>query len=304
VIAVSVPEAWMVPVLAELPGVEVDLWDVSGRPPRASFDLVVLPYMSSPSLLGNLGDVAVRVVQSQSIGYDGVADFLPPGITFCNARGVHEASTAELAVGLIIASQREFPAFVRAQERSSWEHIRTRALAGSQVVILGSGGVGLAIAARLEHFEVNVTRVARSSRTDDYGAVLGQDRLPEVLPVADIVVVALPLTEQTEGMVNAEFLSWMKRGSLLVNVGRGSLVVTDDLVAAVAEGRVRAALDVVDPEPLPPGHPLWSLGGVLLTPHIGGDSAAMRPRVERLIRHQIEELTAGRGPLNAVLPAS
>jgi phosphoglycerate dehydrogenase-like enzyme len=300
-LTVSVPEAWMVDVLAAFPDVETVLWDLTGPSPRDAFDLVVVPYMSSPSLLHALDGVRVGVVQAQSIGYDGVAEVLPSGVTFCNARGVHEAATAELAVGLMIASQRQIPDFVRAQDRAVWAHVRARTLADSHVLVLGAGGVGNAVVERLRPFEVTVTRVGRRARAQDGEQVYATESLPELLPTADIVVVALPLTDETNGLVDAGFLSRMKQGALLVNVGRGASVVTDDLVAAVADGRVRAALDVVDPEPLPPGHPLWTLDDVLLTPHVGGDSAAMQPRVERLIRRQVETLIAGREPINVVL---
>jgi phosphoglycerate dehydrogenase-like enzyme len=301
-LTVAVPDEQLAEALSGVPGpaAEVVVWDLTGPPPRPSFDLVVVPYMSPPSLLEGLAGVRVRVVQSQMLGYDGVAEALPAGATYCNAVGIHEASTAELAVGLIIASQRRLPAFVRAQAARSWSHAGTRALADSHVVVLGSGGVGRAIADRLRPFEVELTRAARTTRVEGDETVVGMDGLGELLPRADVVTLALPLTPETAGLVDAAFLDRMRPGSLLVNVGRGGLVVTEDLVAAVRAGRVRAALDVVDPEPLPDDHPLWTLDEVLLTPHIGGHSAAMRPRVERLVRRQLERLASGEPPLNVV----
>nr|WP_246303824.1 2-hydroxyacid dehydrogenase [Nocardioides thalensis] len=287
--------------LADTAGIDLLLWDFGSPAPREAIDLVVVPYMSGPSVLGRLDGVRVQLAQSQSIGYDGVLDALPPHVRFANGAGIHEASTAELAVGLIIASQRQIPAYVRAQDRGEWSHERNRALADSKVLVVGQGGVGRAIVDRLRPFEVDLVRVASTARADQDGTIHGIDELDDLLPTADIVVLAVPLTEGTRGMVDAGFLDRMRRGALLVNVARGAVVRTDDLVTAVREGRVRAALDVVDPEPLPSDHPLWRLDDVLLTPHVGGHTSAMLPRVVRLVREQIAALRAGQQPRNVVV---
>ena len=276
-------------------------WDLSGPPPRDHIDLVVPDYLASKSRLRHLEGVTTRLVQSQSIGYDGVGEVLPPGHAYANAAGVHEASTAELALALILASQRGLDDFARAQTTCHWAFSFRPSLADRRVLLLGYGGVGRAIEARLAPFEVDVVRVARHARLAPTGPVHGIDELPDLLPLADVVVVSLPLDETTRGLVDEAFLSRMAPGGLLVNVGRGPVVVTDDLVAAVASGRVRAALDVVEPEPLPPTHPLWALEGVLISPHVGGASSAMAPRVLALLDRQIERLTQGLEPLNVVL---
>lgn len=301
-IVATLPTAALQDGVGELPGVSTSVWDLTGEPPAGDLDLVVPPYMSAPTLLRALD--GVRAVQSQSIGYDGVADVLPAGVTFCNAAGVHEASTAELAVGLIIADRRELPALVRAQDRGEWRHHRTAALADSRVVVVGQGGVGRAIVARLAPFEVSVVRVASTGRQDADGPVSGVADLPGLLPDADVVVLAVPLTAATTGLVGAAFLAAMQAGALLVNVARGAVVDTDALVAAARAGRVRAALDVTDPEPLPPDHPLWSLPGVIITPHLGGDSAAMAPRISALVRSQLVALRDGTPLRNVVLGPS
>jgi len=300
-LTVSVPTSELLAALGVAPGVEVLVWAMDGTPPRADLDLVVVPYMSPPSQLRWLEGVRAQVVQSQSIGYDGVADALPAGLRFANAAGVHEASTAELAVGLAIAAQRRFPVYARAQTRGAWVHEGSRALADSRVLVVGQGGVGRAVAARLGAFEVDLVRVATTARTDESGQVHGVDELSDLLPDADVVVLAVPLTETTRGLVDRAFLARMKQQALLVNVARGAVVVTDDLVEAVAAGRVRAALDVVEPEPLPPDHPLWRLPEVFLTPHIGGHSAAMLPRVVSLVRRQIDALRTGSSLHNVVI---
>lgn len=286
--------------LIDLAGVEAFVWAMDGPAPRKVIDLVVVPYGSSLSALRWLAELDVQLVQSQSIGYDGVAEVLPPNVKFSNAAGVHEASTGELALGLMIASQRRLPTYVRAQARGEWLHAESPALADSRVLVIGQGGIGRAINARLAPFEVRLSRVASTRRADETGTIFGVGDLPELLGDADIVVLAVPLTPSTRGMVDRAFLKSMKENALLVNVARGQVVVTDDLVQALAARRVRAALDVVDPEPLPPAHPLWSMENLLITPHVGGHSTAMTPRVLALIRGQIRALQTG-SPLHNVV---
>lgn len=300
---VTVPTIELCEAASDLEGTaEIVVWDMAGPAPAPSIDLVVPPYMSPPSVLSQLDSVTVQVVQSQSIGYDGVDAVLAGRAHYCNAAGVHEASTAELAIGLIIASLRGFPSFVRAQESGEWLFGRYQSLADKTVVILGYGGVGQAIATRLAPFETVVVPVASTARSTPEGDVSGISDLPDLLPRADVVVLAVPLSPATDGLVDRQFLAQMKPGALLVNVARGPVVDTAALTETVREGRIRVALDVTDPEPLPPEHPLWRLDGVLITPHIGGSSSAMLPRVIRLLRAQIAQLAAGEPPLNVVLP--
>lgn len=301
-LVVSVPHEELAADLGPLPdGVEVVVWNLDASPPRDRFDLVVPPYMSMARVLQRLEGIEVGLVQSQSIGYDGVADILPAGMRFANAASVHETSTAELAVGLAIAAQRRIDAFAVDTAAGRWAPAFTQSLADRRVLLLGYGGVGKAVAARLAPFEVELTAVASRSRTEDGVEVHAVDELPHLLPRAEIVVVTLPGGAATKGIVDDAFLSALPDGALVINVGRGSLVDTDALVDHVRRGRIRAALDVTDPEPLPEGHPLWSLPGVLITPHVGGASSAMRPRIAALVRTQIERLAAGEPPLNVVL---
>ena len=299
---VSLPGKALLRALGDVPeGVEFIEWDMSGPAPVDVIDIVVPPYMGATALLGALEGVRTRLVQSQAIGYDGVEHALPHGHTYANAASVHETSTAELTLALILASQRGIPDFVRAAEEGKWKPARHASLADRTVLLLGYGGVGKAIEARLLPFETTVVRVARTARTDENGPIRSFVELPTLLPHADIVVLAVPLTSDTKHLVDDGFLSLMRDGSLLVNIARGPVVDTDALIRHTASGRLRAALDVTDPEPLPQGHPLFALPTVLISPHVGGASTAMMPRMARLLRGQIERMLRGEEPVNVVL---
>ncbi|MHA7197129.1 2-hydroxyacid dehydrogenase [Arthrobacter alkaliphilus] len=298
---VCLPDQQLLEAMEPSADVEFVVWDLTGPAPADNFDLLVPPYMGRPDALAALDGVPVRLVQSQSIGYDGVADVLPSGCVFANAAGVHETSTAELAVGMMIASQRGIPDFVRNQATGTWANGQRPSLADRRVLLVGYGGVGKAIEARLLPFETQVTRLASRERDDENGHVFGIDALYEQLPLHEIVVVSVPLSEHTRKLVDARFLASMQDGALLVNVARGPVADTEALLRETSSGRLRAALDVTDPEPLPADHPLWTVPGVLITPHVGGASSAMFPRMVRLIKKQISLLRAGEPPVNVVL---
>jgi len=238
----------------------------------------VLPRMTS-----------LRVVQTLTAGVDNIRDQVPEGVTLCNGRGIHDTSTAELALTLILASLRGVPGFVRAQDRREWEFGWHPALADRRVLLIGYGAIGRAVEARLLPFETEVVRVARSAR-DGVHAI---EELPDLLPDADVVLLLVPLTDATRGLVDADFLARMKEGALLVNVSRGAVVVSDDLATALATGRISAATDVADREPLPPDSPLWTAPNLLISPHVGGASSAMWPRANRLVRDQLARFAAG-----------
>lgn len=285
---------------------EMYLWDMESPAPRETFDIVVPHYWEGRAGLENLEGLNVRLVQWQSIGFDGIEDILPKGIPLANAATVHETSTSELAVGLAIAMQRGFLRAMAQTGERVWKTEASPGLADRRVLLLGFGGVGKAIEARLEPFETDVTIVARSARTDETLSgrrvhVHGIDELDQLLPEAEIVIIGLPLTDETRGLFDGDRLARLADGALLVNVGRGPIVDTDALVRELMSGRIRAALDVVDPEPLPREHPLWEAPNLLLTPHIGGDTAAMLPRVVRLIERQVAHLLAGEPFENIVL---
>ncbi|MFG6444436.1 2-hydroxyacid dehydrogenase [Microbacterium sp. P07] len=301
-IVVSVPTERLAADIQPLPeGVDLVVWPMDGPAPRERFDMVVPPYMSMESIAERMRGVDIGLVQSQSIGYDGMAEVLPAGLTFANAASVHETATAELALALTLAAQRRVPEFVRAQDAHSWKARFSEGLADRRVTLLGFGGVGKAIAARLAGFEVELTAIASRAREEDGVAVRSIDDLHAVLAETEILIASLPGGDATRHVMDAAALAALPDGALVVNVGRGPLIDTDALVAEVRAGRLRAALDVVDPEPLPEDHPLWALPGALVVPHVGGASSAMRPRIARLVRRQIERLAAGEPPLNVVL---
>ena len=244
---------------------------------------------------------ALKVIQLMSAGADAWVGRVRDGVLLCDARGVHDSPTAEWVVSAILSQLREFPAFIRAQARSEWAygaHTPTDELAGKRVLIVGAGSIGSAVVARLEPFEVELTLVARRPRPAE--GVHGVEELPTLLPYADVVVLIVPLTEQTKGLVDAGFLAAMPDGALLVNASRGVVVDTGALLAELTAGRLRAALDVTDPEPLPPDHPLWTMPGVLITPHVGGSVAGFHQRAYRVAAAQIDAFAAGRDPANLV----
>jgi len=301
-IVVSVPTERLAADLGPLPeGVELVVWPMDGPAPRERFDMVVPPYMTMTDVIERVRGVQIGLLQSQSIGYEGMAELLPEGLPFANAASVHEASTAELALALTLAAQRRIPEFVRAQDQHAWKARFSESLADRRVTLLGFGGVGKAIAARLAGFEVEITAVASRARVEDGVVVRDIAELHDVLARTEILIASLPGGDATRHVLDAAALAALPDSALVVNVGRGPLIDTDALVAEVRSGRLRAALDVTDPEPLPEDHALWSLPGALVVPHVGGASSAMAPRITRLVRRQIERLAAGEPPLNVVL---
>jgi phosphoglycerate dehydrogenase-like enzyme len=300
-LVVSVPDANLASALGDVDGVRLVVWDMSGPPPVRPLDIVVPPYLAGTSWAAQLPGVPVRLIQSPMVGYDGVADLLPSGTIYANAASVHETSTAELTLALILASQRGLPDFVRAAEKGHWAPAWHQSLADRHVLLVGFGGVGRAIAERLAPFEVTLTRVARTARSDESGEIYGIESLADQLPNADVVIVVVPLDESTTHLIDDAFLSRMRDGSLLVNVSRGRVADTEALLKHASAGRLRLALDVTDPEPLPEGHPLFALENVLISPHVGGATTAGLPRLVRLIKEQVQRMSHGDEPLNVVL---
>jgi phosphoglycerate dehydrogenase-like enzyme len=257
----------------------------------------VPPYLVGPAISDALPRMSsLEVVQTLTAGVDNVRAQIPDGVLLCNGRGIHDTSTAELALTLTLASLRGVPGFVRDQDRHRWSTGWHPALADRRVLIVGYGAVGEAVERRLVPFEVEVVRVARSARDGVHPIT----DLPRLLPEADVVVLVVPLTDETRGLVDAGFLAAMKDGALLVNVARGAVVDTDAVVAALHAGRLHYATDVAEVEPLPEDHPLWDAPHLLVSPHVGGASSAMWPRAHRLVRDQLHRYAAGEELVNVM----
>jgi phosphoglycerate dehydrogenase-like enzyme len=294
---------WLPPDLDGLEGLpdglRYEIFDADGDlpPSKDEVQLYVLPYRfrrADGEILRELP--RLEVLQTLSAGIEHIAPMVPERITLCNGRGIHDASTAELTLTLVLASLRGIPEFVRAQDEAQWRPAKRESLADKQVLIVGYGQIGEAIESRLLPFECEVTRVARSAR-DGVHAIA---ELPDLLPGADVVIVIVPATEQTKGLFDADMLARLKDGALFVNMARGPVADTDALLAELTSRRLHAALDVVDPEPLPSEHPLWQAPHLLLSPHVGGASSAMDVRGRRLVVAQLTKYAAGE-PLDNVV---
>jgi phosphoglycerate dehydrogenase-like enzyme len=283
--------------------VEIEMWVA---PPSLKIARRQLPHLRG-----------LQVVQSLWAGVDLLQPLLPPGITLCDAQGVHDIPTAEWAVAAILAMQKYLPFYFSLQQQEDWAgrrqaeqlyrqshasppELRSPALidevADTTVLIVGYGSIGKAIEARLAPFGPRFLRVARRARE----GVQPVSQLDELLPQADVVVLATPLTAETRHLMDAGRIARMKRGALLVNAARGPVVDTDALVQALEDKKIRAAIDVTDPEPLPAGHPLWKAPNLLLTPHVAGASAAFLKRALKLASEQALRYARGEPLINVV----
>lgn len=242
-------------------------------------------------------------------------------VVLCDGRGIHDISASEWVLAAILSSLKRFPLYRDMQLREEWKgqasvgdgflneggaqvgqyRVLGDDLSGKTVLIVGYGSIGAAIEARLVPFGVKMQRVARSARTTP--EVHAVSDLRHLLPEADIVVVIVPLTAETRGLIGSTEIDLMKRGALLVNAARGPVVVTDALVEALTEHRIRAALDVTDPEPLPEGHPLWLAPNCLITPHVGGSTPEFIHRAFQFGAEQVRRFIAGKTLENIVTDA-
>ncbi len=297
-VVASVPSEELRAAVGPVEGVKLVVWPHRDDPdPRIEVCVPDYRDLGHFHRLGELPDL--RLVQTQLAGYDGQVALLPDGVTLCNAAGVHDDATAEHAVALTLAVLRHVPEAVRGH--GSWQQLRTdmRSLADSRVMVLGYGSIGRALTGRLLAHRAEVTAVASRAREDDLvGHVHGVDELERLLPQQHVVVLLLPLSDHTRGFLGTERLALLPDGAVVVNVARGGVLDTDAVLAEA--GRLRFALDVTDPEPLPDGHPLWSAPDVLVTPHVAGGTTAMLPRMAALLRDQLAAYAAGEPPRNVV----
>jgi len=277
------------------------------RHPRLSEVEVLVPPYRSRTVLDALSEMpALRLIQTLESGVDWLLPFVPPGVVVCNSRGAHDAAVAEWVVGSILIMQRRFLDHREAQQRSEWRDVVSSRgwlppfagdLEGASVLIVGYGSIGKAVEERLQPFGVDVQRVARHARA----GVFEPTALPRLVGRADIVVLLLPLDSETAGLFDSELIGAMKPGALLVNAGRGQVVDRKALLAGLEDGRLRVALDVTDPEPLPPDDPLWSAPNLLLTPHIAGDTPRRFRRSWRFASEQVARLLDGSRLENVVV---
>ena len=303
----TVPTPDLLEALQPVPGdIKAAVWDLVSEPEGMAYeeiDAVVLPYANG----AEYGDALNRVphlllLQAQSTGYDGLPELVGEETAIASAAGVHAAATAEMALTLILAAQRGIDNALSAQHEGRWEAVRYPGLADRRVLLVGVGGIGREIAARLHPFDVELTRLGSTARTDDDGTVHGTDELVDLAARAEILVVITPLDAQTRHLIDARVLAALPDGALVVNVARGAVVDSEALTKEVVSGRLRAALDVFDPEPMPAEHPLRRASGAIITPHWGGNTAAFEPRIKALLRKQVLRLAEGREPLNLVRP--
>lgn len=286
-------------------GMTADVWTGAEPLPasRDEVEVIVMPFGVRPDVVRDAVSLpSLRLVQLRSAGADAVSPHVPDRVTVCNARGAHDPATSEWVVGVIFAQLRGLPGFARSQAAGTWKPRMTRSVAGAHVLIVGYGSIGAAAERRLAGWEVTVERVARRPRprTGTSPEVRGLDELDGLLPRADAVVMLVPVTDETRGLVDAGFLARMKDGALLVNAARGPVVDTGALLAELEAGRISAALDVTDPEPLPDGHPLWRAPGVLITPHVAGQVAGGLDRAHAVVRAQLARYAAGE-PLRNII---
>jgi phosphoglycerate dehydrogenase-like enzyme len=272
--------------LGPLPdGVELHLIPRDDSPPRAMLDAEFLvPPVDSPAVLAMLAHMPnLAVVQAVSAGTDWLLPSVPADVTVCNARGTRDLAVAEWVLAVILAMEKRLPAFLRLQSEHAWHHELLDELTGKRALIVGLGSIGRLVAERLAALGLHVEGVAAAARP----GVHGVDALPRLLQAADIVVLLVPLTPATRHLLDASMLARMPDNALLVNASRGPVVDTAALLPHLMAGRIRAALDVTDPEPLPSDHPLWDAPGLLLTPHLAGDSPQAERRVYRFIGEQL-----------------
>jgi phosphoglycerate dehydrogenase-like enzyme len=301
-VKVWLPHKLAIPILGELPAhVVVEIADDPAALPSDPGDVRfwVPTFLDQPSLRHLVHAMPdLEVLQLPSVGTDGWIDEVPASVTLCHGGGVHDASTSDWVLGAILAQLRGFPGFFKDQQAHSWAHRPSKGLTGRRIVLIGSGAIGSAVARRLAPFEVDLVKVARTPRPAE--GVHGVADLPALLPTADVVILLVPLTEQTRGLVDRGFLAAMPDGALLVNAARGPVVDTAALVDELASGRLAAALDVTDPEPLPPEHPLWSQPNTVITPHVAARTEDMTANVYRLVAEQLHRFVAGEPVRNQV----
>ncbi len=320
-VRVGVDEKLAPELLVDFPR-EAEIVRIPRRPAGSQrVDLWILPFARKDAQQAFAHLRGVKVVQSMMAGVDWITPWLPKDVTLCDGRGIHDISASEWVVAAILASYKRFPFFHDMQTRQEWKgqasaprgflseegaqigqyRVLGEDLYGKTVLIVGYGSIGTAIEARLQAFSVNIVRIARTARQQPEVHAISD--LHRLLPKADVVVLVVPLTDETRGLIGRQEIALMKTGALLVNAARGAVADTHALVEALDRERIRAALDVTDPEPLPAGHPLWSSPNCLLTPHVGGSTPEFIHRAFRFGAEQVRRYISGDPLKNVVTEA-
>ncbi|WP_085998569.1 2-hydroxyacid dehydrogenase [Nocardia vinacea] len=297
-VTVLVPDDYGVGVLARLDGIRPVRYTPGEPLPTAAelAEVLVPAFLTGPESIDLAGLPKLRLVQMLTAGTERWIGRLPDGVMLSNARGAHGGSSAEWVVAALLTIYRDLFEFADARRHRHWQYHQTDTLAGKRILGIGAGDLGIELRRRLEAFDATLTLVGTTARD----GVHGVDELPTLLGDFDAVVLMVPVTEQTIGMVDAQFLAAMADGAILVNVARGPIVQTEALLAELDSGRLRAALDVTDPEPLPSDHPLWAAPGLLLTPHVAGSSRGSLDRAYAVVTAEIIRYVAGQPPKNLV----
>jgi phosphoglycerate dehydrogenase-like enzyme len=288
--------------------IEIDVWIPD---PYANRSILAWPRLHG-----------VRLVLSLMAGTEWIPPLAGPHVTICNARGAHNVSTAEWTLTAVLSMLKYFPMYYDIQREGLWKRrfeapshyaaitgdarplyppVMLEELTGKTVLLVGYGAIGKEIERKLAPFDVNLLRMARSARTEP--EVHAVSELDSLLPQAEVVVLILPSTEETRGLIGSRQFALMRQGALLVNAARGPIVQTDALVEALQQGKIRAAIDVTDPEPLPDGHPLWSCPNLLITPHIAGSSKEFSRRALHTAANELRRYMNGE-PLHNVVQAA
>ena len=251
---------------------------------RESVEIYIPKYMGGAKVWSEIANFPnLKVVQLLMAGYEEALPHMRKGLRLCNAKGVHDQSTAELGVALMASHFLGIKSYIKNMESGKWNGAQRDSLYGKKVAIVGAGSVGTRLKEMLDAFKVESIFYARTARAGVNAFSEFSERISEF----DAVVLILPLTSESRHLITKKELSSMKRGALLVNLARGAVVKTDDLVSVLKEGLIAAALDVTDPEPLPSDHELWKLPNVIISPHVGGNSSAFEPQARKFLEEQI-----------------
>ena len=271
--------------------------DTLSKSELSEITIYVPTYMGGKKSLNPISELPnLRTVQLLTAGYEDVVPFMRNELILCNARGVHDFSTSELAISLILAHFKNLHEFAGNQSQGYWNHKTIGSLYGKEIAIIGAGSVAQRLKSMLAPFECKVTMFGQSARDGVEAISTAQAAIGKF----DCVVLLVPLTSETRNLVDSAFLAAMKDGALLVNVARGAVVNTEALCAELKRKRLFAALDVTDPEPLPKEHPLWELKNCTVVPHVGGDSTAFEPQAHAFLAEQFHRMAQWQQPINII----